>query len=65
MKYKLKEIFGKIDLALRYCMTAYLFIVLIPLILYVSWFLFIAFDFYRVIAGVVTIYIVVYLSKSL
>jgi hypothetical protein len=61
----LKKLFQKLEAFINYFITATTFLMFVPTLCYIIYFLFICYDVEKVIAGTVTLFISIYLNKSL
>ena len=61
----MKVLFQKLEAFIKYSITAITFLMFLPTLVYIAYFLFLCYDVDRVIAGVVTLFISIYLNKSL
>ena len=59
------RLFDKLEVLLKTILVAVSFLLLIPTLVYVVYFLLVCYDISRVIAGVVTMLLLLYLNKSL
>lgn len=61
----LKKLFSTLETFIKFLLTAVSFILLVPTLGYIVYYLFVCYNVSRVIAGVVVIYILLHLNKSL
>lgn len=61
----MRVLFQKLEAFIKYSITAVTFLMFLPTLVYIAYFLFLCYDMNRVIAGAVTLFISIYLNKSL
>ena len=61
----MRRLFDKLEVLLKTILVAVSFLLLIPTLVYVVYFLLVCYDIARVIAGVITLWLLLYLNKSL
>ena len=61
----MRRLFDKLEVLLKSVLVAVSFLLLFPTLVYVVYFLLVCYDLTRVIAGVITVWILLHLNKSL